>query len=80
MRDEAHRFSRKLHHKQENKRTFHSWLDDIHGIGEETKKQILKNLTVSKEEISKWNIKTIQDYLGINAKLAKAIYDYLRAV
>src|SRR5690606_10374057 len=48
MRDEAHRFSRKLHHKQEGKRTFHSWLDDIYGIGEETKKQILQNLTVSK--------------------------------
>ncbi len=47
MRDEAHRFSRKLHHKAEKKRVFKSWIDDVHGIGEKTKQEILRSLTTS---------------------------------
>src|SRR5690606_20497237 len=43
MRDEAHRFSRRLHHKQESKRTFSSWIDEISGIGPKTKQTILSN-------------------------------------
>lgn len=78
MRDEAHRFSRKLHHKAEKKRVLKSWIDDVPGVGEQTKKEILKNLTTPKEELSKMNVKELSDLLGISIRHAKAIYEHLR--
>ncbi len=60
MRDEAHRFSRKLHHKAEQKRTLNSWLDAIPGIGPKTKNKVLRSgisriafKNMSKEELAK---------------------------
>lgn len=79
MRDEAHRFSRKLHHKAENKRIITSWLDNVHGIGVETRNHILSHMSVTKEELKEWNAKKIQDFFGINSRQAKSIYDYLQA-
>lgn len=73
MRDEAHRFSRKLHHKTEKKRLIKSWLNDIPGIGEATRKEIMKNLIYTKSEIKEMNLDQIARSLGISAKLAKKI-------
>lgn len=42
MRDEAHRFSRKLHHKAEKKRIFHSWVDEVKGINDEARAMLLR--------------------------------------
>lgn len=78
MRDEAHRFSRKLHHKAENKRVLKSWIDDVPGIGEKIKKEILSRLTTPKEELAKMNVKELSDLLGIQVRHAKAIYEHLR--
>lgn len=44
LRDEAHRFSRKLHHKNEKDRTLKTWIDDVEGIGPVTAQKILKKL------------------------------------
>jgi excinuclease ABC subunit C len=77
MRDEAHRFSRKLHHKAEKKRIIKSWVDDVKGIGPEVRSTILKNLTTSKDELKKMNVSTIKDYLGVRMAHARAIYNYL---
>ncbi len=73
MRDEAHRFSRKLHHKAEKKRTFSSWLDQVEGIGPKRKKEILQNLKVTKEELAKWSAPVIAQELGVSIQLAKNI-------
>lgn len=77
MRDEAHRFSRRLHHNKEKKRTFYSWLDEIPGIGQVTKKQILSNLNISKEELAEMNIPTLVNYLGIKEKHARLLSEFL---
>lgn len=77
MRDEAHRFSRRLHHKAESKRVMNTWLDEVSGIGIETKTKILKQLTMSREELAQFNVQELMNYLGVKAHHAKAIYTYL---
>ncbi len=80
MRDEAHRFSRKLHHKKEKSNFLSSWLDDINGVGPLTKKKILKNMDCSLEELGKMNIEEIKNYLNITLKVAKGIKEYLNSI
>lgn len=77
MRDEAHRFSRKLHHKAESKRVMGTWLDEIKGLGEETKKKILSQLTISKEELKSFTMTELANYLGIKNPQAKALWMHL---
>lgn len=77
MRDEAHRFSRKLHHKKEKKRVIQSWLDEVPGIGEALKSKIMKNLVYSKDEIKEMNLDQISRSLGISTSIARKIKDYL---
>ncbi len=77
MRDEAHRFSRKLHHKAESKRTFATWLDEVKGLGEETKKKILTQLSMSKEELAEYTVNDLMNYFGIKNPQAKALYAHL---
>lgn len=43
LRDEAHRFAITFHRKQRSKAQVHSQLDDIKGVGEATKKALLKH-------------------------------------
>lgn len=80
MRDEAHRFSRRLHHKQESKRTFTSWIDQIHGIGPKTKKDILKNMTIKKEDLIEMSSEQIESALSVNKKIARKIRAYFDSV
>jgi excinuclease ABC subunit C len=77
LRDEAHRFSRKLHHKAESKRVMATWLDEVEGIGEKVKQTILKNLNVPKDELSQMNANDISKLLGITIKQAVSIARYL---
>lgn len=78
MRDEAHRFSRKLHHKAESDKLFNSWVDEIKGINDETRKKILSMSTITKEEIRKLTIEEIIEYFQLKPKDAAAIYNYLK--
>ena len=80
MRDEAHRFSRKLHHKKEKSNLLGSWLDDINGIGPKTKKQILAKMECSPEELGKMKIEEIRNYLNVSPKVAKGIKEYLNSI
>ncbi len=80
MRDEAHRFSRKLHHKKEKSNLLTSWLDDISGIGPQTKKKILKNMDCSLEDLKEMTVEEIKNYLNINQKVAQGIKEYLNSV
>jgi excinuclease ABC subunit C len=77
MRDEAHRFSRKLHHKAESKRVLLTWLDDIKGLGEETKKKILSQLSMSQNELKAYTVNDLMNYFGIKNPQAKALWAHL---
>lgn len=77
MRDEAHRFSRKLHHKAESKRVMASWLDDVRGLGEESKKKILTSLSMSKEELKAYTVNDLVNFFGIKNPQAKALWAHL---
>ncbi len=78
MRDEAHRFSRRLHHKQENKRVLNSWVDEIYGIGRITRNEILKSLVHSPQELADMNLTQISRSLGVNIPVARKIKNYLK--
>jgi excinuclease ABC subunit C len=78
MRDEAHRFSRKLHHKAEKKRTMDSWLDQVEGIGPKTKKRILSELTLTKVEVAALEVHEIEDQLNVGPKIANNILKALK--
>ncbi|MCM2350314.1 MAG: excinuclease ABC subunit UvrC [Bacteriovoracaceae bacterium] len=77
MRDEAHRFSRKLHHKAESKRVLATWLDDVKGLGKETKKKILTSLSMTKSELKAYTVNDLMNYFGIKNPQAKALWTHL---
>jgi excinuclease ABC subunit C len=77
MRDEAHRFSRKLHHKAESKRVMSSWVDEVKGLGEEGKKKILSQLTVTKQELVEFSVTELMNYFGLKSPQAKSLWSYL---
>ena len=73
MRDEAHRVSRRLHHKKERKRVLSSWFDNIQGIGPKTRTKILKKLDIPIHELTKINEDELAHYLGIGKGIARKI-------
>ena len=73
MRDEAHRFSRTLHHKHEHQRVLKSWFDDIAGIGPKTKKSILENLDKPIEDLKNYTEQELVSYLKISKLVARNI-------
>jgi excinuclease ABC subunit C len=77
MRDEAHRFSRKLHHKAESKRVISTWLDEVKGLGEEGKKKVLTQLTMSQEELKEYSANDLMNFFGLKLPQAKALRAYL---
>lgn len=77
MRDEAHRFSRKLHHKAESKRVLATWLDEVKGLGEDSKKKILSQLSMSQEELKTFTVSDLANYFGIKNPQAKALWTHL---
>jgi len=77
MRDEAHRFSRRLHHKKEKQQHFSSFLDDIEGIGPVTKKKILERLDKSWSEYSKMSVLELANTFEVDEPKAQAIKEKL---
>jgi excinuclease ABC subunit C len=77
MRDEAHRFSRKLHHKAESKRVLSTWVDDIKGLGEEAKKKILLQLSMTREELKVLTVMELVHYFGLKQNQAKVLWAHL---
>ncbi len=77
MRDEAHRFSRKLHHKAESKRVLSTWLDEVKGLGEDAKKKILSQLSMSQDELKAYTQNDLMNYFGIKSPHAKALWTHL---
>lgn len=75
VRDEAHRFAISFHRSRRSKRTLISELEEISGIGEQSKFLLLKELG-SVENIRLADIETLTSIKGIGAKTAKHIYDF----
>ncbi len=75
VRDEAHRFSKKLHIKQRERRTTGSVLDDIEGVGPITRNKLLNHFG-SVEKIKKASLEDISQLIG--KKLAEKILEQLK--
>ena len=77
MRDEAHRFSRKLHHKAESRRVLATWVDEVKGLGEEGKKKVLANLSMTQKELKEYSVNDLMNYFGLKSPQAKALRAHL---
>lgn len=80
MRDEAHRFSRVLHHKAEKKRFFKSWLDDVKGIGERAKQKILTKMNFPFNHLKEMSQSEIKEKFDLTEQQARSIKEYLESI
>ena len=77
MQDEAHRFAITYHRSLRGKRNLASVLDDIPGVGEKRKKNLLKHFG-SLTKIKEASIEQLMEVEGIPATVAEEIHNYLR--
>ncbi|MGK7884393.1 MAG: excinuclease ABC subunit UvrC [Crocosphaera sp.] len=75
VRDEAHRFAVSFHRQQRLKKSRHSRLDDIPGLGFQRQKQLLAHFH-SIDYIREASIEKLQEVSGIGQALATEIYNY----
>ncbi|MGC9361934.1 MAG: excinuclease ABC subunit UvrC [Candidatus Syntrophosphaera sp.] len=75
IRDEAHRFAINFHRSRRSKRTLASELEEIPGIGEQTKFLLLKELG-SLEEIRKASPERLEAIKGIGEHTAKMVHGH----
>ncbi len=75
IRDEAHRFAISFHRARRSKRTLVSQLEDIPGIGKQTKFLLLKELG-SVDKIAEASLKELMEIKGIGKKTATRIREY----
>lgn len=75
IRDEAHRFAINFHRSRRSKRTLISELQEIPGIGEQTKFLLLKELG-SVEQIKEATIAQLSAIKGIGPKTAEQIFRF----
>lgn len=77
IQDETHRFALNYNRKLREQRYKKSSLDDIYGIGEAKKRELIKYFT-SIDNIKKASVEELAKVKGINLSLAKNIYEYYR--
>ncbi len=75
LRDEAHRFAIGTHRQKRAKSIYKSRVDEIEGIGNARKRDLL-NYFGSAEEIAQAEVKDLQKVRGISKKTAEKIYKY----
>ncbi|MCB9092802.1 MAG: excinuclease ABC subunit UvrC [Halobacteriovoraceae bacterium] len=78
MRDEAHRFSRRLHHKVEKKKLLHSDLLRIPGIGPKAVEKILSKIDTPIRELLKLSPQEIVQNFHLTLEQAENILNYLK--
>jgi excinuclease ABC subunit C len=78
IQEEVHRFAIAFHRQTHNKQAIRSILDDIPGIGEKRRKQLLKHFG-SIEAIKEAPVEEFRK-IGIGDKLAREILGFLRQV
>jgi len=76
VRDEAHRFALRYHHKLKQKNDFSSILDTIPDIGKERRKKLLKHFG-SVKQVKNATLTDLQNVPGIGMELAEKIYKTL---
>jgi len=77
MRDEAHRFAIEYNRKLRQKKTRHSSLDKIPGIGDKRKTLLLVHFG-SAAQVAQASLEDLEKVPGIPAKTARMVYDYYR--
>jgi excinuclease ABC subunit C len=75
IQDEVHRFAITFHRQTRSKTFFQSVLDDIEGVGEKRKRQLLKHFG-SVKKMKEASVEELK-MQGIPQKVAEAIYDKL---
>ncbi|PIP94853.1 MAG: hypothetical protein COW00_15520 [Bdellovibrio sp. CG12_big_fil_rev_8_21_14_0_65_39_13] len=78
MRNEAHRFSRRLHHKGESKRVMSSWLDMVDGVGPKKRELMLAKLDRTIEELGVMTSHELMSYFDVNEKIAMKMLTVLK--
>jgi len=78
MRDEAHRFSRKLHHKVFDREQHGHWLDAVPGIGAKIKSRILNKMNMNIAELKALTVAEISAHFEISVSLAQALKQALK--
>ncbi|MFO7951272.1 MAG: excinuclease ABC subunit UvrC [Bacillota bacterium] len=76
IRDEVHRFAIGGHRRRKGRKSIHSALEDIPGIGVSRRKILLQHFG-SAEKIRKAEVKELAEVPGISSDLAQVIYDHL---
>ncbi len=77
LRDEAHRFAIRYHRLLRNRRTLHSLLEDIPGVGSVRRKALLSHFG-SLKHLREANPLQISEVEGIGPSLAEQIYSALQ--
>lgn len=75
IRDEAHRFANAYHQKLRERRIVFSVLDEIKGIGEKRKRDLIRHFG-SVRRVRQASVEEIAQVIG--PKTAQKVYDYLR--
>ena len=75
LRDEAHRFALSYHRKLRGKAGLKSLLEEVEGIGEVRRRELLKAFG-SLAEIKKASLEELAAVKGMNKKAARAVYDF----
>jgi excinuclease ABC subunit C len=77
LRDEAHRFSRKLHHHAEKNRIIKSWVEDLKGLNAHDKKSLLAKIDLPFNELKMLTVDELKVRFNFNAKELKSLIQYL---
>ncbi len=77
IQEEAHRFAINYHRSLRTKKMFKSELDDIRGIGDKRKKELLKYFHTI-DNIKKASIEELIKVKGMNKKVAEDLYNHFR--
>ncbi|MCF6465558.1 excinuclease ABC subunit UvrC [Clostridium sp. Cult2] len=75
IQEEAHRFAISYHRSLRSKKMFKSELDDIRGIGEKRKKELLKHF-YSIDNIKKASVEELAQVKSMNRKVAEDLYNH----
>ena len=75
IQDEVHRFAISYHKKKRSKHQISSQLNEIQGVGEKSKEQLLKHFG-SVRAISKAELSELQELLG-NSR-GRVVYEYFK--
>jgi excinuclease ABC subunit C len=77
VRDEAHRFALSYHRELRKKRSFHSHLDDIEGVGPTRKKMLLTHFG-SLRNLEAATLEELQQVPGVPETIARNVYSFFQ--